>query len=318
MLSSQRTLARVQLSRDVPAKVMASPTPLREAALEGFRQRNAVLDAFFYDVGVVTEAEAQMISPWLAREGSLLIVPPSGTEKLTLFEDIQGFATGGGRDVRVLTVAGVGSSALGSAAFARNVADALGKPVAAVVSGYGLSDLLTEAAGGWFFFRTLNGLRHAFEGFEPDADRFSHQATAATTTSAASLIRFGSRDTQVATQLLTDDRFHFTLLSGHSKGNLVLAEALAGAVANEKGTASVSANTAIVTVSAAIYMPKMFTNIIDVIGQLDWFGALNSRPDISIELRRPLAWHHTNTEIPMHLPVTATFKQLIERGTLRL
>lgn len=49
-----------------------------------------------------------------------------------------------------LAIAGVGSSALGAAAFARNVADGLGEPVAAVVSGYGLADVLTEALGGFF------------------------------------------------------------------------------------------------------------------------------------------------------------------------
>jgi hypothetical protein len=316
MLSSQRTLARVQLSRDVPAKVLTSRAPVTEAALEAFRQRNAILDAFFYDIGVVRDSEAQIISPWLAREGSLLIVPPSGTGEIQLFETIDGFASGGGRDVRALTVAGVGSSALGSAAFARNVADALDEPVAAVVSGYGLADFMTEAAGGWFFFRTLNGLRHAFEGLEPAGDMATREAGAATTQSAASLVRFGSRDTQVATQLLTDNRFRFSLLSGHSKGNLVIAEALAEAVSGRRGALSISPDTAIVTVSAAIYMPKAFTNIIDVIGQLDWFGAINSRPDISIELRRPLAWHHTNTELPMHLPVTATFRQLIAQGQI--
>ena len=39
----------------------------------------------------------------------------------------------------------------------------IGEPVAAVVSGYGLADLATEALGGFFLFGAANSLRHGFE-----------------------------------------------------------------------------------------------------------------------------------------------------------
>jgi hypothetical protein len=62
-------------------------------------------------------------------------------------------------------------------------------------------------------------------------------------------------------------------------------------------------------------MPARFGNAIDIMGDLDWFGAINSRPGASIETRCRLAWHHTNTELPFHLPVTQVARQLIaERG----
>ena len=47
-----------------------TPTPWREATLEGWRRRNAVLDAT-YDAGKVTRAEAACLSPWLAKEGAI-------------------------------------------------------------------------------------------------------------------------------------------------------------------------------------------------------------------------------------------------------
>ena len=75
-------------------------------------------------------------------------MPPTGAGSLVLCGTVDDFADAGGSEIRTLVVAGVGSSALGAAAFARNVADACGTPVAAVVSGYGLADLLTEALGG--------------------------------------------------------------------------------------------------------------------------------------------------------------------------
>jgi hypothetical protein len=161
--STQRSLATAQLTRNTFKEVLESRTPFREAALESFRRRNAFLDGVFYDIGKVTHEEAVGTAPWLACEGAILIVPPSGGGSLQLCTTVDEFAAAGGRDIRILAVAGVGSSALGAAAFARNVADAFETTVAAVVSGYGLADLLTEALGGWFWFGALNRLRHQFE-----------------------------------------------------------------------------------------------------------------------------------------------------------
>jgi|SRR6516164_2007072 len=46
--------------------------------------------------------------------------------------------------IRVVTVTGVGSSALGSVAFAWNVSETLHEPVAAIVPGYGLADVVPQ------------------------------------------------------------------------------------------------------------------------------------------------------------------------------
>ncbi|MBF6907449.1 hypothetical protein HN295_19990, partial [Acinetobacter baumannii] len=45
------------------------------------------------------------------------------------------------------------------------------------------------------------------------------------------------------------------------------------------------ADIAIVTVSAAIAMPPRYRNIVDVMGEIDWFGAMNSNSAINIEYR---------------------------------
>ena len=63
MFGSQRSLASVQFGRNTTAEVSEARAPLREAALEAFRRRNAVLDAFFYDVGKISPDEARTISP---------------------------------------------------------------------------------------------------------------------------------------------------------------------------------------------------------------------------------------------------------------
>ena len=211
-------------------------------------------------------------------------------------------------------MAGVGSSALGAAAFARNVADAFGLPVAAVVSGYGLADLLTEALGGWFWFGTLNRVRHQFEGLDAMSRALNGMESVSSTGTSLELSNI-SRDTTTVMALLTDPRFGFSLLTGHSKGNLVISEALYELERRPAGKA-ISANEFwIVTVSAAVAMPMRYKKIIDVMGTIDGFGAMNSSPGISVEKQCSMSWHHTNTEIAFHLPVTKVFRELAtERG----
>jgi hypothetical protein len=308
-------LASVQLQRNTPAEVVKAKAPWREATLEGYRRRNAVLDGIFYDIGVVTPAEAGMVAPWLAREGTLLIVPPSNAGTLRLCATVPDFIAAGGAGTRILAVAGVGSSALGTAAFARNVADAFGEPVAALVSGYGLADLVTEALGGWFWFGTLNHMRHAFEqiddlfrgnAFDPMAGMPPSMNPART-----------SLDTRTLCALLTDPQTHFSLLVGHSKGNLVVSEALYAL--RDDGADEGLDDLAIVTISAAIAMPQRYRRIIDVMGELDWFGAMNSNCAIPVEYHAKNAWHHTNTDLQWHLPVREVLSTLRrERGSALL
>lgn len=315
---SQLAHTSLQVGRDTVAEVKESAHPWREGALEAYRRRNASLDALFYDVGKITPTEASSIAPWMAHEGALLIVPPSGNEPLKLCTSITDFKNNGGSKVRTLAVAGVGSSALGSAAFARNVADALNEPVAALVSGYGLADLAAEASGGWFWFGALNSVRNQFEVLDETfrtTRNYDERAITLASPSPQNLAR-RSLDTRVLVSLLSDSDLKFNLLTGHSKGNYVISEALYSLDA--EAAKRLDAKTNIVTVSATISMPRHYQKVIDVIGQWDWFGRLNSRPSLQAE-RKPLhAWHHTNTELLWHLPVTDVFKELLTSGELVL
>ena len=225
MLATASVVNATRIGQAVSLPERTLRAPARTAFLEGVRQRNALLDALFYDVGVVGREEAARISPWLAAEGAILIVPPSGDGQLTLCRSIDDFHAAGGDAVRTIAVAGVGSSALGSAAFARNVADATGENVAAVVSGYGLADIATEALGGFFWFGALNSLRHLFEGLDraTEPDRTAELSLQSRSTGSPTR---ESRDTRTVLALLNDRRLRFDLLIGHSKGNLVLSEAL--------------------------------------------------------------------------------------------
>lgn len=300
---------------------LATQAPAREAALEPFRQRNTFLDSFFYDIGVITEVEAAELGQHVAAEGAIVLTPPSGAGALTLCCSIEEFVAAGGKAVHTLAVAGVGSSALGAAAFARNIADATGRPAAAVVSGYGLADVAAEALGGFLWFGALNSLRHSFELL----DRFTdphvvsepvvHATSGATDASvdiASGWLASVSKDVRTVMALLSDPRLSFDILSGHSKGNLVISEALYGLDSqNEALTRTLAARARIVTFSAIIAMPETFRDVIDVIGQLDCFGRFNSRRDIPADLPVPGAWHHTNPSWPAALNIREWMAQAL-------
>lgn len=304
-----------QFARTLSLPERVQHSPARNLTLEGLRRRNTSLDAMFYDVKTVTAEEAFYISGCLAAEGAILIVPPTGGSPLSLCDTVDDFVMGGGRTIDALVVAGVGSSALGSAALARNVADAIGKPVAAVISGYGLADVVTEALGGYFFFGALNSVRHSFEILDEVFGR--PQFGVATRLSTESL-QERSLDTHTVRALLGDPRLSFSLLVGHSKGNLVISEALYSLVKEDRAAADkLAARATLITLSARIAMPPMFRSVIDVMGEWDWFGEINSRRFLETDEIVPNAMHHTNTELPNHLPVTEVVQKIMARAINR-
>lgn len=309
MLASLETLTTVQGRDALRTPERLARAPVRTAGLEGLRRRNSALDALFYDVANITPDEAARLVPWLAAEGAILVVPPSGHGVVEVFPTIEAFAARAGSAVTTLTIAGVGSSALGGAALARNVADATGVPVAAVVSGYGVSDLVAEALGGWFWFGTVNRMRHAFE-VAPAAG--SIEAGSASLDRLTD--RYASRDSIITAALLSDPRFGFQLLVGHSKGNLVLSEALfAAARALDGQGRSLPDGLLVVTLGAVITMPAACRNVVDIMGEWDTLGRLNSNPAIPVDVTVPRAGHHTNTEIPGHVPVRSVLRDVLSR-----
>jgi hypothetical protein len=102
--------------------------------------------------------------------GSIIVVNANGAPYVgEPFLDMgQFFAHANGPDgagLHTLAVTGVGSSAYGSVAFAWDVSAALGEPVAAVVPGYGLADVVPQALGGWFGFEMYGVLQTATQNF---------------------------------------------------------------------------------------------------------------------------------------------------------
>jgi hypothetical protein len=218
-----------------------------------------------------------------------------------------------GDPVDTVVVAGVGSAAIGTAALARNVADYLGAPVAGIISGYGLADVVTEALGGWFVFGARNMFREIvariFDAYElkdhvrdPEShrDMKAHLAAVAPT---QDHFLYGSPDSTTLLYLLLKLGDRLKLLVGHSKGNYSIENALEG-VASAWQAAPVPStyDLDIVTLGAVIWFPPEFGNVHQFIGRIDYFGLLNSRIFVQ-RITVPGAWHSLNTALAGHLSV---------------
>lgn len=283
----------------------------------GIKQRNQFFDNLFYDVSVLSEAEKASIDALSEQEGTLIVVPPAETaQPIRYYPSVQAFLSCESERLQALVIAGVGSSVLGTAALARNVANVYHIEVAGIVSGYGASDLITEALGGWFFYGATDSLRHQlrelvdnwdralrFDPFAPTPFSMVKRKTTAATKA--------THDLDALNSILAAAPPNLRLLLGHSKGDLLLDFALEHLVRQLKGqTHRYFEQLRVVTFGAVADLPPHFKRVYQFIGALDWFGGMNSRLDVS-HTQIPNAWHHLNSELPMHMPIEDVLRRYV-------
>ncbi|MEM7780550.1 MAG: hypothetical protein AAF697_09195 [Pseudomonadota bacterium] len=281
---------------------------------------NTALDRMFYDVDALNAGEQEELRAAGRLEGRILEVGPSWKPSLQLWDNVEE-CSALAPHYAAITVAGVGSSALGAAALARNAADALKGKVLAVVSGQGMADIASEAMGGYFLFGGLNAMRHSVNGFErwfkalAVMNPFVPWASLPSVDPAQTLSPAHYSEDVKALIALLSGKVECDWLVGHSKGNLVISEALYGLrAADRKRFENVAANVPIVTFGARIAMPTEVARVVDVMGDMDSFGAFNSRPDIAVDVNVRGAWHHTNTKLPMHVDVRQVLEGVVGSG----
>lgn len=314
-MSSTWSSERGSRSTAVPSRAaMVRPEPeagaARREALRLARRIDTVLDGVFYDVGSLSQDEVARLTDDPVDEGLIVVVPPAATRgALLTFSPADFVAAQLERStVDAVVVAGVGSSALGTAALARNVADVIGRPVAGIVSGQGMADVLAEAWGGWYVFGARNALRDGIARFFDAVawkDHVRDAQTHADVTAAladASLARdrfiFGSPDSTALLYLLLRLGHRIRLLVGHSKGNYSIENALEGWLSARGQRAELSpAALCVVTLGAVIRFPDAFENVHQFIGEVDLLGLANSRISLEAE-RMPGRWHSLNRALP--------------------
>jgi hypothetical protein len=252
-------------------------------------------------------------------EGVILVVDAQKEPFIERYADVRDFFANGlefpGGDlggagapsrsqVKTVSVTGVGSSALGSAAFAWNISEALGEPVAAIVPGYGLADIVPQGLSGFFAFGLADYLRELGEQalalmappMAAIGRRLSRSIPERTPPAASKgpAFRRGSPESDILHAIL-EHAPQITRLYGHSKGSLCIGNAIAGLHPDRARVLEVT------TFSAVIHeeSPARFEQIL---GRIDPLGQLNSWGN-SPE-RWIAAWHSTNTMLPLTVPVS--------------
>ena len=287
----------------------------REYLLSTWRAYNTSLDTLFYDVSCLTQPERVWLSSHDSPEGSILIVHPGSAVReirnLVPKDFVEEQAASSAEAVDTIVVAGVGSSAIGTAALARSVADQRGQPVAGIVSGLGVSDVLSEALGGWFILGAHNTLRDNYAKMfdalglrDHVRDQESHEDIKEQLKLAdlnEEHFIYGSPDSTALLYVLLKLGSRIKLLVGHSKGNYSIENAMEGWIAEcRKNNSSISSKLCVVTLGAVLRFPEECSEVEQFIGTLDFFGAMNSRPDLK-RTYVPGAWHSLNTRLPGHL-----------------
>lgn len=321
-----------------------SATGLRplQPFLYGLGWRNAEVDRLFYDVGALTFEERVHVAAGGKGlgEGGVIVVPPRNSESpISEFESPRAFlddfeAKERAREsVDTFVIAGIGSSALGCAALARNVADHLGRNVAGIVSAYDIADVVSEALGGWFDLGRAEQLRDQLGERLPTDELESGQEAVDEVDAVPTGVEHvtpghvgieqqpaytpGNPDARALLWLLCDARADVNLLVGHSKGNLAIANALAGYSNLKECSPGLRARQPrVVTIGAAVQMPLDFDDVHQFIGELDWFGRMNSQRGVTYTSIAG-AWHHLNTQLPLHLSVEAVLQRVARRRPSR-
>jgi len=278
------------------------PPALVRPALRACRGFNTSLDTVFYDTPAL-RGDVDL-SADVDPEGSLLLVDPTSAPYIKAWKDVVAFIksqTAAPEPVSVASITGVGSSALGSAALAWNVAVGLNRPVLAIVPGYGLADVVLQGLGGWFgfglhdFLGTKSHVQNILALVAPRTAaigrHLSASAPGAVRVNGAPVFRTGCGSSDVMHDLM--ERLAIDCVVGHSKGALAIGNALHGLpVGRTQGVK-------VVTLGCPIAEDAPGADHHQFLGWFDALGALNSWGN------KPNAWvasdHSTNVSIPLSM-----------------
>jgi hypothetical protein len=286
------------------------------------RSFNSAIDVAFYDVPtmvaelrargeVVGDAKAPAVIDLDALanpEGALLVVDAARAPFVQRFETLPTFLAwrkAADAAPTIVSITGVGSSALGSAAMAWDLAKALSAPVLAIVPGYGVADALLQSLGGWFGFglydalQTKSRLQDALAVMTPELASVGRNLVASLPDTrrihGAPVFRTGSGSSDVLHALM--GAIEITCVVGHSKGALSIANALRSLPPDEtKGLR-------IVTLGCPIPEELAGATYHQYLGLFDALGAANSWGSM------PDHWtptdHSTNTSLPLSMDAGA-------------
>lgn len=317
----------------LPLGAYELPKAWVEPAVRACRLFNTLLDTTFYDTPGLRVALAARDEPTTAAgekppsrivefdalsdpEGSLLLIDAATAPYVHRYRSVEKFLESPydeTRRVQIATITGVGSSALGSAAFAWDISAALGQPVLAIVPGYGVADVVQQGLGGWFgfglhdFLQSKSLIQQGLASVAPQAASIGRQLAASTPGAAAvhgaPVFRHGSGSSDVLHDLMLHRSTPFKLLVGHSKGALQIGNAILSLPAERtQGLRVVTLGCPIAENDAGVAYFQ-YLGLFDALGQLNAWG---HSPTNWTE-----TWHSTNPQLPPAMDAgELTFKSL--------
>lgn len=304
----------------LPLSLFELPRAFIEPSVRACRLFNTMLDSLFYDVPGLNRELAAKDAPTVASgekppsrivdfdaladpEGSLLLIDATIAPYVHRYKDVQLFLTSPyqeTRDVEVVTITGVGSSALGSAALAWDISVALGKPVLAIVPGYGVADVVLQGMGGWFgfglhdFLQSKSLIQNELASVAPSTASIGRGLSATTpdakTVHGGPVFRQGSGSSDVLHALLQYREAPFRLLVGHSKGALQIGNAIRSLPPGKSRDLQVVTLGCPIAESVEGVDYRQYLGLYDALGQLNAWG---NRPDDWMP-----TWHTTNPTLP--------------------
>lgn len=253
------------------------------------QSRNIRFDRQFYDTGALSPQEEDQIFGFADQEGAIVVVPPRAAQRpIRHYENTTAMLRAEKGSIGGVAIAGVGSSILGTSALSRNVADAYGFDIAGIIAGYGATDLIAEAMGGWFFYGYTDRLRHTLEIMvEKAANTFFAPWMRFAGVSLNNFHDLRSStiprelDSGTLMDILRAEPQNLAVLVGHSKGALTVDFVLEEFVRQLGGRSHrYFDELQVVTVSAVVGLPRHFKRVCQLMGSRDWLGKLNSLPDL--------------------------------------
>jgi hypothetical protein len=282
------------------------PPPAHVAAFQAMAEHVVNLSALTDPEGVILVVNAQQ-PPFIERYADVQEFLKNGLEFSGA--EANDAAAASPAQVKTVSVTGVGSSALGSAAFAWNVSEALGEPVAAIVPGYGLADIIPQGLSGFFGYGLADYVRQlgdeALAWMAPEMARIGRRLSRSIPGEAARhadpgpSYRRGSPESDILHAILLHAP-QITRLYGHSKGSLCIGNAILSLPRDR-------ARELAITTFSAVVKEECDADFEQILGNIDSLGQLNSWGNLPERWIR--AWHSTNTMLPLTVPVAELTKE---------
>ncbi len=280
--------------------------------------RNMVFDTIFYDVSALKPGEHAEILRQVNDfdEGGMLVVWPTAEDRRIAYYGTSDALVRDHPDIDAIAIAGVGSSPLGTAALARQVADVHGREVVGVIAGYGAADVVSEALGGWLDFGGRNRARTLFSSMRgaTGAQPISSEEARAAYQVVSDYLLVDEPESNTLVNLLLRQGDKLRLLVGHSKGALNIQNAAYGFDVDHRADGINLDRLRVVTFGCGITLPKRFPHLEQFVGTQDALGRFNTPS--SVTRADGFHWvagkaHNLNEKNPLHTPLDDLLEEAI-------